>query len=1042
MTSWPIERARIFAVVLTAGALVLGSTHLAEPATAAMAEPSSAVLGALPLDLPAGAACAPNDSKTTIPSAEVPPYTTRLPAVGEQRCIAESQLNTRSRLRPGCLLGPRALRVAPDFYVPRECSNGVGIGVEAIAQARAIAHFNRDDPYGAPSATGISPNVQWETVLPPSGLRPDIVLYNHNTFDGPVDIVEVKGVWNPTYASVDAQAQRYVTAFPVSTERVVRLKDFSTDPYYDQFQVRLQGECKNGATTLRTFNAYSEADRPGVISVQRATADTRCSDNDEPSNQQQTDEDEEHQPHPIPVPVDTINSGGSDNDSDDDPGVIDVTPEDLEVPICTYVCMNATGQIIVAGVGLLILFAAPELAALLAGYEGAQALAGLSVAAFLPFLADEMSANIFGDPHLATLDGSAYSFQPVGEFHLVRVPSLGIDVEGRTEPVGSSTHASALSAVAFKLNGFTVEMHDDNTVYVDGQATEVPDGGYLYFNAGAAIMRAGSQMMVFWPGHDYRPHMLWDHGRMAFDLPEGVPTTGVLGNNDGLPDNDLALANGTPLSTPSEATLDGSYADSWRITDAESLFTYGGGESTATFTDAAFPSDVVTLGDFTDAEVNAAAEVCNAEGVPAGAQFDDCLLDVALTGDETYATDASAVTDFLVDPAARGVDSAGELTEDYEGSIATNLRPISLEPVPSSGTAAGPIFDDSGYTVSVPSLPAHLHAAVSFDLYAFGVQPADGSSQSVSVAIDGMPDVTLAISHNSADVTSGPATVSVLDSGQSGQGPYLHMRVTVDDDHVDEQLRVKVASDGFRSLLGKSIAIDNLDVLLDLVPGQEFDVALGDTVSDGSPAAGAGRLETIVSEDRYAFDVPVGGASVYVNPTLCPKGITWALLDDATGSVLQTASCKDGEVRDLSPGNYDLRLSSGTHTSFPATYAFKMTEIPVDVDAGTMSINSSAKALTTSAPGQNASTTFAGTAGDTIQLATSSSSYPTSPPPTWRLLAPDGTVLYSRTGVRLMDTTTLPATGTYTFELDPYGATTGSMSVRAWAVPADVNSGH
>src|SRR5699024_11444519 len=64
--------------------------------------------------------------------------------------------------------------------------------------------------------------------------------------------------------------------------------------------------------------------------------------------------------------------------------------------------------------------------------------------------------------------------------------------------------------------------------------------------------------------------------RRSSDLMEGL-----LGNSDGNPDNDLRLADGTQLPPDtSPEVLHADFADSWRITNDQSFFTYDEGEST------------------------------------------------------------------------------------------------------------------------------------------------------------------------------------------------------------------------------------------------------------------------------------------------------------------------------------------------------------------------------------------------------------------------------------------------------------------------------
>ena len=99
-------------------------------------------------------------------------------------------------------------------------------------------------------------------------------------------------------------------------------------------------------------------------------------------------------------------------------------------------------------------------------------------------------------------------------------------------------------------------------------------------------------------------------------------------------------------------------------------------------------------------------------------------------------------------------------------------------------------------------------------------------------------------------------------------------------------------------------------------------------------------------------------------------------------------------------------------------------------------LNGSATAINT-APGQNATASFAVTAGQRLMFQTSGSSYSVAPPVT--LYRPDGsTVVASWNGNNLTDVLTFATAGTYTLKVDPADVTSGSMNLRIWNVPADL----
>jgi hypothetical protein len=88
------------------------------------------------------------------------------------------------------------------------------------------------------------------------------------------------------------------------------------------------------------------------------------------------------------------------------------------------------------------------------------------------------------------------------------------------------------------------------------------------------------------------------------------------------------------------------FADSWRVTDATSLFVYESGTSTKTFTDEDWPPEeppcnlkpqfeVPGVGVLEGMPIPEAEGIC--KGVIDKDLFDNCVFDVATTGDETFA---------------------------------------------------------------------------------------------------------------------------------------------------------------------------------------------------------------------------------------------------------------------------------------------------------------------------------------------------------------------------------------------------------------------
>ena len=118
------------------------------------------------------------------------------------------------------------------------------------------------------------------------------------------------------------------------------------------------------------------------------------------------------------------------------------------------------------------------------------------------------------------------------------------------------------------------------------------------------------------------------------------------------------------------------------------------------------------------------------------------------------------------------------------------------------------------------------------------------------------------------------------------------------------------------------------------------------------------------------------------------------------------------------------------------TTTVNLYDVPPDT-AGPISINGPSVSVTASAPGQNGRLTFDGTTGQRVSLTISGSTIASSD---ISILKPDGAYLVvptTATASGFIDTTTLPATGTYTIFINPAAANTGSMTLTLNEVPPD-----
>jgi hypothetical protein len=230
--------------------------------------------------------------------------------------------------------------------------------------------------------------------------------------------------------------------------------------------------------------------------------------------------------------------------------------------------------------------------------------------------------NSAGDPHLTTVDSIAYDFQSAGEFTLLRGPNLEVQVRQTPVPTqgplgvnshtGLSTCASINTAVAMRVGAHRI------TYQPDGSGSPNPQGLQLRLD-GKLIEKLGPRGMVLSQGGRILP--IASHGALKIEFADGADIVitpdfwhqhqvwflnvdfrrvratdgliGSVGNGQWLP----ALADGSRMGLrPTDASrryrdLYVTFADSWRVTAATSLFDYAAGATTHTYTFKEWPGE-------------------------------------------------------------------------------------------------------------------------------------------------------------------------------------------------------------------------------------------------------------------------------------------------------------------------------------------------------------------------------------------------------------------------------------------------------------------
>lgn len=837
------------------------------------------------------------------------------------RCIFETELRTRGRLAEDCLI-----KAAPVVYQRHQCGSN-GEGIEYIAHSRAVRWLNLEQP--AMSAGGIDANIQWEMELPIDGakiLRPDIVIYDRYNPVGPLDVIEVKTLWNRDYDETQDQLDGYVRELRRLTNRPVRYGSPFLADYSDTFRVEV-GYCSaTNSKILAYYLVTPSAEVQGMLVVEEVGRDecagipakfpVRKFDRDMPLDEPVVT------PVPKEVPIEVP-------EELPDPFGVRVprfVPNTYPLPRPTTKQCEAMCITDLSWSTVVALHAVIAERNLQAWNEAA--------ADFVLWLADSSAAfdrfrqgMAYGDPHLATMDGLKYDLQAVGEFDLISSEEWELSVQARFAPLSDSV--SVVDRVATSLNGHTVELSNSSLV-VDHSPMSIPEGGYLYFDGGAAIHLLDGEYLVVWPGQTLRPMMTYSAAKGAtFYFPPNAQTTGLLGNNNGSRSDEFVLRDGTDLgSAPTPETIHGIFADSWRIDASSSKFTYAPDQSTATFTDLAFPSQYVTMGDFNQVQIHDAAEICSTHSVVRGPQFDACVYDLLVTGDQAFASSASLIRGDLVSVDALKPDASGKVSVDFEAGTPSNFDDVFLSTDTSTSRYAGPIVDGGGYGFSIPDMPAHLNAQIRFDLLVFGGWNGDAVNQSVKLTVDGALalEAQFLDTGNAEDpVTSAQGLGQPTFTGHLASGvPYAVFPVAVTVDHRGPQLRAEIKTTGMSSLSNKVVGVDNIRVDVQPVSPEVFDVTLPVSVSNGFPGTGAGNLETEVSSDQYRFTVPAGGQSIFLDNQSWTGAMRWTLTNTTTGTVVDSRYSWDGDkqLNNLTAGQYTLDIA-GTQDA-KGTYALEL----------------------------------------------------------------------------------------------------------------------
>ena len=292
-----------------------------------------------------------------------------------------------------------------------------------------------------------------------------------------------------------------------------------------------------------------------------------------------------------------------------------------------------------------------------------------------------------GDPHITTADGQHYDFQGGGEYVALR-DATGLEIQTRHLPISTSftpgadphdglaTCVSVNSAVAARVGGRRVTYQPNLGGQPDPSGMQLRIDGALIALASAPIDLGGGGridktnapggMQITFPGGSVllvTPSWWASQSKwyMNVDLVRGSGLDGIAGaaqsNAPGPSTGGLmgpivagswlpALPDGSSMG-PMPASLHQRYVDlyqkfgnAWRVTQANSLFDYAPGTSTATHTVASWPAEsppcVVPQAPVAQPVELQVAEAACAK-VTDKRRRADCVFDVRVTGHKGFA---------------------------------------------------------------------------------------------------------------------------------------------------------------------------------------------------------------------------------------------------------------------------------------------------------------------------------------------------------------------------------------------------------------------
>jgi hypothetical protein len=284
-----------------------------------------------------------------------------------------------------------------------------------------------------------------------------------------------------------------------------------------------------------------------------------------------------------------------------------------------------------------------------------------------------------GDPHIVTFNGYAYPLQAAGEFVLSRSADGLFEVQARFSPVPKRDDLTLNTAISIKFGKHRLTYYeqakpdaDSHALRLDGKpvaptrgkATALPGGGSILVSESGSVVAVSTGERV---SFNATSRGLFQFINISVSIPanRAGKYVGILGDGGGNPRSDLRTRNGKSIALANSygevgrqlgllgglpkadaafhAFINRTFADSWRVRQAESLFDYAPGTSTATFTDHSYPRTDFAV---PSGSVQGATQTCRKAGV-AGNLMVGCIVDVSATHSEIFASTVARAQSLL-----------------------------------------------------------------------------------------------------------------------------------------------------------------------------------------------------------------------------------------------------------------------------------------------------------------------------------------------------------------------------------------------------------